>query len=39
MDNFSSGSVAIVLASDYYDADDYHRVYSDYLAQRRALQP
>jgi len=39
MDNFSSGSVAIVLASDYYDADDYHRVYSDYLLESRALQP
>ena len=39
MDNFSSGSVAIVLASDYYDADDYERVYNDYLDERRALRP
>jgi hypothetical protein len=39
MDNFSSGSVAIVLASDYYAADDYERVYNDYLDERRALRP
>lgn len=38
MDNFSSGSVAIVLASDFYDADDYHRVYSEYLAERARLR-
>jgi dTDP-4-dehydrorhamnose 3,5-epimerase-like enzyme len=28
--NFSSGSVCLVLASDYYDANDYHRSYNDY---------
>ncbi|HPC63971.1 MAG TPA: WxcM-like domain-containing protein, partial [Anaerohalosphaeraceae bacterium] len=25
LDNFSSGSVCLVLASDYYDEDDYIR--------------
>ena len=25
LENFSSGSVALVLASDYYDEDDYIR--------------
>jgi dTDP-4-dehydrorhamnose 3,5-epimerase-like enzyme len=27
LDNFSSGSVALVLASNYYDEDDYYREY------------
>ena len=31
MDNFSSGSVALVLASDYFDESDYFRNYDDYL--------
>jgi dTDP-4-dehydrorhamnose 3,5-epimerase-like enzyme len=30
INNFSSGSVCLVLASDYFDEDDYHRSYSDY---------
>ncbi len=30
--NFSNGSVCLVLASDYYDPNDYYRVYNDYLA-------
>lgn len=38
MDNFSSGSVAIVLASDFYDPEDYHRVYSEYLAERARIR-
>lgn len=31
MDNFSSGSVCLVLASEPYDPNDYYRDYSDYL--------
>ena len=27
IDNFSSGAVCLVLASDYYDEDDYYRDY------------
>ena len=30
--NFSSGSVCMVLASDYYDEADYYRDYDDFLA-------
>ena len=30
MDNFSSGAVCIVLASNYYDESDYFRNYSDF---------
>jgi len=32
LDNFSSGSVCMVLASNHYDEADYYRDYSDYLA-------
>ena len=32
IDNFSSGSVCMVLASEYYDESDYYRNYEDYLA-------
>jgi dTDP-4-dehydrorhamnose 3,5-epimerase-like enzyme len=34
IDNFSSGSVCLVMCSDYYDADDYYR---DYDAWRAAI--
>lgn len=34
IENFSSGSVCLVLASDYYDAGDYHRDYDEF---RRAV--
>jgi hypothetical protein len=34
IDNFSSGSVCMVLASAPYDEDDYYRDYSDFLADR-----
>ncbi len=30
IDNFSSGSVCLVLASDYYDEEDYYRNYSQF---------
>lgn len=32
LDNFSSGSVCMVLASNHYDEADYYRDYSEYLA-------
>lgn len=32
LDNFSSGSVCMVLASNRYDEDDYYRDYGDYRA-------
>jgi dTDP-4-dehydrorhamnose 3,5-epimerase-like enzyme len=35
MDNFSSGSVALVLASDYFDETDYYREYNDYLKAQK----
>ncbi|MBN1530834.1 MAG: WxcM-like domain-containing protein [Thermoleophilaceae bacterium] len=31
LENFSSGSVCLVLASKPYDADSYHRDYDDFL--------
>lgn len=32
LDNFSSGSVCLVLASNLYDEGDYYRNYDDYLS-------
>lgn len=31
IDNFSSGSVCLVLASDYYSEDDYYRGYDEFI--------
>ncbi len=31
LDNFSSGAVCMVLASNKYDEEDYYRNYNDYL--------
>ena len=31
LENFSSGSICLVLASDFYDETDYIRDYDDYL--------
>lgn len=31
LDNFSSGSVCLVLASQYYDESDYYREYQDFI--------
>jgi hypothetical protein len=31
MDNFSSGAVCMVLASDYYDESDYYRRYDRFI--------
>jgi dTDP-4-dehydrorhamnose 3,5-epimerase-like enzyme len=38
IDNFSSGSVCMVLASDYYDEDDYFRDYEDFLMATKGLR-
>lgn len=35
LDDFSSGSVCLVLASEKYEADDYIRNYNDFLAYRK----
>lgn len=34
LDNFSSGSVCLVLASEHYDEADYFRDYDDFVAAR-----
>ena len=34
VDNFSSGSVCMSLASEFYDEADYYRSYSDFLVSR-----
>jgi len=31
MNNFSSGSVCLVLASEYYEEEDYIREYKEFL--------
>lgn len=36
IDNFSSGSVCAVLASEYYNEAGYYRTYEDFLAAVRA---
>lgn len=36
IDNFSSGSVCMVLASDYYDEADYFREYEDFINAAKA---
>jgi hypothetical protein len=35
LDNFSSGSVCMVLASNRYDESDYYRDYDDFLRARQ----
>jgi hypothetical protein len=35
LDNFSSGAVCMVLASDYYDENDYFRSYDNFLKAAR----
>ena len=35
LDNFSSGSVCMVLASNFYNESDYYREYADYLKALR----
>lgn len=39
INNFSSGAVCMVLASDYYDEQDYYRDYSVFInAAKRAIK-
>ena len=38
LDNFSSGSVCMVLASNLFDEDDYYRDYDEYVAALTALK-
>lgn len=38
LDNFSSGSVCMVLASEFYDEADYLRDYSDFMCQVHGTQ-
>lgn len=38
IDNFSSGSVCMVLASDYFDEADYYREYADFLDAVKAAR-
>lgn len=38
LDNFSSGSVCLVLASNHYDESDYYRDYDEFAAARRAMR-
>lgn len=37
IDNFSSGSVCMALASDYFSEDDYFRDYQDFVGAAKAL--
>lgn len=36
IDNFSTGSVCMVVASDYFDEDDYYRDYDAFVQAARA---
>jgi dTDP-4-dehydrorhamnose 3,5-epimerase-like enzyme len=38
IDNFSSGSVCLVLASDFYSEDDYIRNYDEFLKEVREVK-
>lgn len=38
LDNFSSGSVCLVLASDFFDEEDYIRDYKDFQSKTKAIQ-
>lgn len=35
LDNFSSGAVCMVLASDFYDEEDYYRSYENFIEDVR----
>lgn len=37
LENFSSGSVCLVIASEYYDEDDYYRDFDEFLRDAREL--
>jgi hypothetical protein len=38
IDNFSSGAVCMVLASNYYDEDDYYRDYEHFVRDAEAAR-
>ncbi|HEV7699988.1 MAG TPA: FdtA/QdtA family cupin domain-containing protein [Pyrinomonadaceae bacterium] len=38
IDNFSGGSVCMVLASDFFDEQDYYRQYPDFLKAARGRE-
>lgn len=38
LDNFASGSVALVLASEHYDEADYIRSYDEFLQYRKSIE-
>jgi len=38
MHNFSSGSVCLVIASEFYDESDYYRSYADFSAAVKSVQ-
>jgi len=38
LNNFSSGSVCMVLASEYYDAEDYIRNYDEFLSLSKSFR-
>ena len=38
IDNFSSGSVCLVLASEVFDESDYYRTYQDFLEAAKAIR-
>jgi hypothetical protein len=39
IDNFSSGAVCMVLASDYYDELDYYREYNEFVRDAQKVSP
>ncbi|MGZ8256384.1 MAG: sugar 3,4-ketoisomerase [Gallionella sp.] len=39
LDNFSSGSVCMVLASNIYEESDYYRNYDEFITAARAIKP
>jgi dTDP-4-dehydrorhamnose 3,5-epimerase-like enzyme len=38
IDNFSSGSVCLVLASEFFDESDYYRTYHDFLEAAKVMR-
>lgn len=38
LDNFSSASACLVLASNFYDEDDYYRDYEEFLSEKEKLK-
>lgn len=38
LDNFSSGAVCMVLASEYYDEEDYFRKYEEFLQAVKGIR-